>query len=326
MAKRDIGYVEQYDALCHGLLNLSTAPAEEAVAVVGEVDLLCESLISACALNADDTLDKFLSRPWYAHLGGASLRRATHAVRRMRAIDCATWRDVLWYNDSLDRPASLQRLPPCLVDWAHSVAWKQPPIPMTAPASAPATVARHGDHKRDRSRISRIDNGIDLNTWRTAWDSFYRIYDDTIVAELSTTAKRHLHHRRSRPPPGVNYFYFAWLDRQYDVRMPVLVHVSEGVTPPDDSPQVTAQVRSEALAADGGQKTPTPARRRDALTPHSPDSPLSKAMAMAADASPTRQSRKLVGKIDSKVFGTVDMAAKRVVRPRLLFGSKSSVL
>ena len=271
MAKRDIGYVEQYDSICAGLLNLSTAQQEEppqsTAGPLGDVDLLCESLTARCAL-VEDTLDKFLSRPWHAHLTGQSLRRAYHAIRRMRAIDCTTWRDILWYNDSLDRPACLQRLPPCLVEFACDVGWKR-----VRSSTNPQT---------------------DLTEWSRAWDSFYSIYDTVVVADLTPGSKRHLLRRHAHPPPGVNYFYFAWLDRQYDVRMPVLVHLDGTADQSSQSPP------SDNIAREGKPSRP--------------------------------KLEKLTGRVDSKVFGSVlvtpastKVAAARAVRPRLIV-SKSSVL
>lgn len=148
---------------------------------------------------SDLSIPQMLDLEWSAVLrqDDRAQTKLERACRLCRYCGIRTFRDILWYNNTLGQPASLQRFPVCLVDMAFSlVGW------------AP---------RADASKVNSED-------WRNAWLALADAWPKIVVA-LPPALKQSLLIRKSHiPPESANWFEFSYLDGMFSEKQALLCY------------------------------------------------------------------------------------------------------
>lgn len=206
-------YVDEYDALCATLTDLTyTAMEEPCLSEFDNMmalltDLGVEQQISE---NWNVPMPDLLSMQWYSHIPPLIAARSNirRAIRQCKTCGLDTYRDILWYNDTLSRAVSLQRFPNCLVDIAYHLSdW---------------------DPRKRRPQTSPQE-------WTSAWQALTIAWSDIIVAWPSELRQELLNKRFTRPPPTANWFEFNYFDGIYDEVAPLLCYHEDPVEHVEDS-------------------------------------------------------------------------------------------
>lgn len=162
---------------------------------VHDFDVLSTTLhdldIGKTDFNRDRSFDEFLAHPWYMHLSRVKFLQAEiqRAKRVCDACGLRTFRDILWYNDSLSQPATMHKLPNCLIDTAYLLLdWKP----------------------------RRAQPDATLGQWRNAWQALAVAWPLVINHMPTSMYKTLMQQKHAQPPQHANWFEFNYFDNIYD--------------------------------------------------------------------------------------------------------------
>lgn len=197
-------YVNEYETLCAHMEDLSHTSRKDHSQKT-EFDTLLDALgdlgvdSSVTAANWNLQFVDLLSLDWHSHIPPLTAARGNvcRAIRLCRHSGVKSYRDVLWYNDSLSQAASLQKFPQCLVDIGYALTdW---------------------DPRKRRPQTTLLE-------WTNAWQALTNAWPIIVLAMPPDLRQKLLHRKHSGPPPTANWFEFNFFDGVYSERAPLLCY------------------------------------------------------------------------------------------------------
>lgn len=194
-------FVDDYEEICFNLAGLSHHDSlSRPFANVDTILNMMSSLaVQTIAHDWDKPIDDLLNLTWWEVLPELFVRKTStdRAIKLCVLCGLSDFRDILWYNNSLQRGVTLQRFPICLIEMAYEL--------------------RDWAPRRSAPSIS-------LDIWTAAWQALRVIWHEVVTHMPPKLVKRLLKQKFDMPPNTVNWFEFTYCDGILDVMVPVLCY------------------------------------------------------------------------------------------------------
>lgn len=195
-----------YQRLCSEMMHLSSED-DPLTETKDEFSLLTSALAEVEVEKGGkedyhdiSSLQDMLELEWHSHIS-LSDKKSKLVSRAIVACDVCgikTFRDVLWYNNSLAQAASLKMLPFCLIDMAYELSAWEP--------------------RKQRPFASR-------QAWLAAWETLFLAWPlvtERMWPDLRTNL---LKRKYVTAPSGANWFEFNYFDGILEYKVPLLCYV-----------------------------------------------------------------------------------------------------
>ena len=218
-------FVNDFETICAGMCDLSYQ--EPATTVPSTFDALLTAfgdldVRKPTTTWAPKSLREILDRSWYEHMStndknSSSVRRA---IKLSHDAGIYTFRDLLWYNDSLTSSAPMRKFPNCLVDISYGLLEWAP--------------------RRSKPEAT-------LEEWQNAWRAITLAWP-IIMSTLPKAARKFINRRYPCPPESVNWFYFDYFDGVWNAKEPLLCYHENESTHSDAGDSLNLNLDSEGAS------------------------------------------------------------------------------